>query len=252
MLGTAAHSRTAEVDDLGRRELLAAFGAAERRDREAQLDKLRLAYQWAIMNPGEPDDAATWGDGARGPARDCEEPIAGEGSPLVDHAAVPALGAAWGVSLMTAQALLADALDLRHRLPRISALTERLELAPWKARRIASMTRSLSAEAAAWVDGELAPRLPASGFPTIDRVIQAAIAVFHPERIDLDPKSDKDLWRVDLSHSANETTDNSHLDVTADTLDLVVFHDLVCAVAEALRRNGDRTRSISARRRRSG
>ena len=75
------------------------------------------------------------------------------------------LGAAMGVSTQSAMSLMADALDLRHRLPRLWAEVEDLAVAPWKARRVATDTRSLPLEGARWMDEQLAARVNGFGLP---------------------------------------------------------------------------------------
>ena len=40
-----------EVEDLDPAGVLARIADAERRDREVQLEKLRLAYQWCVQHP---------------------------------------------------------------------------------------------------------------------------------------------------------------------------------------------------------
>ena len=62
-------------------------------------------------------------------------------------------------------ALMADALDLHHRLPRLWAQVEALAVAPWKARRVATDTRSLPLDGARWVDAQLADRVTGFGLP---------------------------------------------------------------------------------------
>ena len=75
------------------------------------------------------------------------------------------LGAAMGVSTQSAMALMADALDLRHRLPLLWAKVEALGVAPYKTRRVAADTRSLPFEGARWVDEQLAARVNGFGLP---------------------------------------------------------------------------------------
>ena len=75
------------------------------------------------------------------------------------------LGAAMGVSTQAAMSLMADALDLRHRLPRLWAQVEAGDVAPWKTRRVAADTRSLPFEGARWVDEQLAARVDGFGLP---------------------------------------------------------------------------------------
>ena len=53
-----------EVDDLDDTALLAAATVAERRDREAQRDKLRIAYQWCLRHPATTPPPARAGNAA--------------------------------------------------------------------------------------------------------------------------------------------------------------------------------------------
>src|SRR6476660_1968439 len=106
------------VEDLDDSALLAAASDAERRDREVQLDKLRIAYEWCVRHPATVESgAATWGDSGLPGVGDCDASLGGDGSPAVAPFVAEELGAALGVSTQSAMALMADALDLRHRLP---------------------------------------------------------------------------------------------------------------------------------------
>ena len=50
-----------EVEDLDPAGVLARIADAERRDREVQVEKLRLAYQWCVQHPAtSATGAATW------------------------------------------------------------------------------------------------------------------------------------------------------------------------------------------------
>ena len=52
-----------EVEDLDPAGVLAGIADAERRDREVQREKLRLAYQWCVQHPATSESGtATWGD----------------------------------------------------------------------------------------------------------------------------------------------------------------------------------------------
>src|SRR5688572_13129545 len=73
-----------EVEDLDDTALLAAATAAERRDREAQRDKLRIAYRWCLRHPATlATGTATWGDAGLPGLADCDAPLGGEGTPAV-------------------------------------------------------------------------------------------------------------------------------------------------------------------------
>ena len=52
-----------EVEDLDDSALLEAASEVERRDREVQLTKLRIAYAWCVRHPATIESGtATWGD----------------------------------------------------------------------------------------------------------------------------------------------------------------------------------------------
>src|SRR5215212_7985846 len=79
----------------------------------------------------------------------------GEGTPEVSEYCAAELGALQGTGIMAARALIADALDLRYRLPRLWDRVLTGGVRAWQARRIAEQTRALSWEACADVDHAL-------------------------------------------------------------------------------------------------
>jgi hypothetical protein len=245
MIETDAGNSPIEVDDLDADTLLALLPDAERQDREAGRRKLRYAAHWCALHPGSCDDHAVDGEGygPRDPASDCDQPIGGEGTPLVASGAAEEFGAALGVATITSLNWLADALDLSFRLKQTWARVEALEVPTWKARRVAQLTHLLSKVAAAWVDNELAARLDKVGLPTIEKVVNTAIAAFCPELLPEKEKAGKDAWGVHLDHTVRVTTcaweGTSFIEALGDTHDLIAFHDLVCAIAEDLRQAGD-------------
>ena len=229
------------VDDLDAAGLLAAAADAERLDRVVQRRKLRLAHQWCVLHPATRETGpATWGDAGLAGLSDCDASLGGDGAPAVAAFAAEPLGAAMGVSTQAAMALMADALDLRHRLPRLWSLVESLSIAPWKARRVAADTRSLPREGAGWVDEQLAARADGFGLPTIERAVALAAARYAPEEQVAKEASGRAGWHVTLTHPrAVDFAGTSWLDVAGDSRDLAAFHDLVCAEARALGRLGD-------------
>ena len=86
-----------------------------------------------------------------------------------------------GVSTQSAMSLMADALDLRHRLPRLWAQVEALAVAPWKTRRVAADTRSLPWRAPGGSTSSSPPGSTGSGCPTIERIVALAAARYAPE-----------------------------------------------------------------------
>ena len=100
---------------------------------------------------------------------DADESLGGDGTPLVAAFAPEPFGLALGVSTDTAKTLLADALDLVHRLPHTWRRLQTLEVPVWRGRRLAQKTHALNVKAAAHVDRLLAPRLHTVGVTRLDR-----------------------------------------------------------------------------------
>ena len=116
----AQSSGVVEVEDLDPVGVLARIADAERRDREVQREKLRLAYQWCMLHPATSESGtATWGDARLPGLSDCDASLGGDGTPGVAPFVAEELGAAMGVSTQSAMSLMADALDLRHRFPQL-------------------------------------------------------------------------------------------------------------------------------------
>ncbi|CAM3379157.1 HNH endonuclease signature motif containing protein [Nocardioides dubius] len=232
-----------EVSDLDAGCLLAVISEDRTRSLKAARRQLRLAHQWCVVNPVVPGgSSASWCDDAAFASLDLDDFLGGEGTPGVAAFAAEEFAAASGVSRYAALSLLADALDLHHRLPLLWAQVELLEVPGWKARRVAELTRKLSREAAAWFDRTLADG-ERYGWPTIERVLAMAVAKFHPELVrDKNGPLTKADWDVQLNHRYGPNgaaSGTSTLDVVGDSLDLARFHDLVCDEAEKLERAGN-------------
>ena len=160
MLEVDAMGQPVVVEDLDADWLLALLEEKKTAAREAERAKLRLAAQWCVLHPATADTGvATWAGDALPGVLHQDESLGGEGTPAVSAFAPEPVAAALGVSTLTGMKLIADALDLQHRLPRIWRLVEDLAVEPWKARQVAQATHALSQAAAAYVDEQLAPKL---------------------------------------------------------------------------------------------
>ena len=237
----AISAASIEVEDLDPAGLLEAASEAERLDRMVQHRKLRIAYEWCLQHPATSESGtATWGDAGLPGIGDCDASLAGEGTPGVAPFVAEELGAAMGVSTQSAMALMADALDLRHRLPRLWSLVEDLEVAPYKTRRVATDTRPLPLEGARWVDEQLAARINGFGLPTIERLVALAAARFAPEEHAAKEHAGESGWHVTLTHPRpGAFAGTSYLEAAGDTQDLTAFYALVCEEAKQLGRLGD-------------
>jgi hypothetical protein len=75
----------------------------------------------------------------------------------------------------SASRLIADALDLRHRLRSIWAAALAGQAPAHQARHIAAATRHLTAAQAGWVDAQLAPSLGKLSWGRLQTLLEAAI-----------------------------------------------------------------------------
>jgi hypothetical protein len=222
--------RAAEVaDDLSAGALLASIRDSRRLELEAAARQLDLAARWADLHPPESiHHAATF------QSRGCEheEPIAGEGAPLVAEFCIPELGAVLGLSSTGAKKLIGHALELRHRLPRLWGQVQSGVVPAWQARMVAETTihttPRLTVEAAAFVDAQVAAVAGRVGPAQLDRLVAEAIKRY--DLAELDPAQDPEdgHLHVDPRHVTIDEEDvhfagtmrvEAELDI-ADALDL--------------------------------
>ena len=88
--------------------------------------------------------------------------VGGVGTPHIAEFACAELGARLQMSPWSARRLVADALDVRHRLPLVWAQVVARRARVSNARRVATTTRHLSLEAAAYVDAAMADHVDGS------------------------------------------------------------------------------------------
>src|SRR4029453_16344945 len=105
---------------------------------------------------------------------------AGEGTPEVSEYCAAELGALQGTGIVAARALIADALDLRHRLPRLWGRVLTGGVRAWQARKIAEQTRPLSWEAGGEVDPSLSDFVGMMPWPRFTKILSAAVLEADP------------------------------------------------------------------------
>ncbi|GAB2445638.1 hypothetical protein GCM10027062_28050 [Nocardioides hungaricus] len=130
-----------KFDDLDAAATLAAAESALARRRAAEVDDLLLLCQWADLHATDPRKAPGGDRAWCGEDRLVE--VGGDGTPLVQELCLPELAIARQVHTLSARAAMADALDLRHRLPRTWTVVLGGECEPWLARKVASLSRGL-------------------------------------------------------------------------------------------------------------
>ena len=146
-----------------------------------------------------------------------------------------------GVSTLTGMKLIADALDLQHRLPRIWRLVEApgggaVEGPPGRPGhpRVVQgrgRVRGRPARPAGWPPAGSVRSRPRSRWRSPSTT---------PSSSRRQQKQGRKGWHVTLRHPAPGDYDGtSYLDVAGDTLDLTAFHDLVLDQAAQLKALGD-------------
>ena len=115
-------------DDLSASGLLAVARDQKAAEDRAAANLLEVAARWADLHPPESIHSAA---AFTLPGSEHEEPIAGEGCPLVAEFCVPELGGVLGISSTSAKKLIGQALELRHRLPRLWHLVQTGRVPAW-------------------------------------------------------------------------------------------------------------------------
>ena len=93
--------------------------------------------------------------------------------------------AALGVSTSAGEAMIRDALVLRHRLPGIWERVLAGEVPAWRARRIAQAVTGKPEDVAAHLDEAIGPVAEKVGPATLDRLVGEAMLRLYPEEVEL-------------------------------------------------------------------
>jgi hypothetical protein len=179
--------------------------------------------------------------------RDTGIPIAGPGAPLVSEFAVAEFAAALGLSAGSGRTLVGQALELAHRLPRLWAKVTTGALAPWRARRIAEDTLFLSAEAAGWVDAQVAPFAHKTGPAQTQRLVETAIARFMPDLATAQRERAAEGRYFTIDHDQVSFAGTSRVHGELDLADALDLHDAITTGAAQLAQLGC-TDSLDVRR----
>ena len=206
----------------------------------AEADLLATALAWAGLHVvHRVDEAEVYGRpdvfGQRAGV-----PLAGPGAPLVAEFATAELAAALGMGPEAGKRYLGHALELAHRLPRLWAMVQAGELAPWRARRVAEQTiaRGLTLEAAGFVDGHVAGVAGRIGPAQLDRLVTEAVARFMPEQAEAERRAAADGRHVTVDHQQVSFAGTSLVSAELDLADALDLDDAVRAGAQQLKELG--------------
>ncbi|HRD61541.1 MAG TPA: hypothetical protein PL137_11595 [Nocardioides sp.] len=142
----------ADVEEFDAAGTLAAAEQAVRDRRAGEAHEVALGLRWADLHatlPHEPERTV------RGGVKLVQ--LGGEGTPTMQDLAICELAIARSQHTHATRAFLADALDLRHRLPELYDALRGGQVDLWVARKVASMTRKLCPGAAGLVDRAVTP-----------------------------------------------------------------------------------------------
>ncbi|WP_310963822.1 HNH endonuclease signature motif containing protein [Nocardioides terrisoli] len=221
-----------DLDELPQRQVLLLVEEVRQREMAAQADTLTLACHWCDLH-GE----VRYDREARAVTDDIlPVHLGGPGTPWVEEFAAAEFGAMRRESPMAARSLLADALDLRHRLVHCWAAVHDLELEVWVARKIARMTRHLSRELAAFVDRAIAAELATLSPGRLFGLVAAKV-------IEADPVAEdarrRDAEQARFVRSTKEEHGLKVLIARAAAGDVIVFEAMVDRIAQILAETGD-------------
>ena len=248
-----AGSIPAGVEDFDADGALAEAVRLRRGADAAEARLLRVAAHWADLHAVAPDDTLG-GDAAGHRTRTVVGgterlvPLAGAGAPAVAEFAPAELGAALGMSTFAAGVLVGNALELRHRLPRLWGRVMAGQLPAWRAGKIAEHTKTLSAQAAAYVDAQLAPVAHRIGLGRVLALVEAAMKRFDPEAAHKQETRAAEARGVWVSGQMLHGTRAIHIE--ADALDAAAFDTTITGLADALAAYGD-TDTLDVRRAKS-
>src|SRR6478672_5016435 len=242
-----------DVRDLDAAAVLDAAVSARRTADQAEADLLALAVHWVDLHPVTPEHPAasfpTQRAGglasALGPAFFAPAPLAGDGTPGVAEYAVEELSAALNLSHLAGLALVAEAVELRFRLPRLWALVQSGDLQAWKARQVAKATTMLSRDAVGFVDRHLAVTARSNRLPALNPVLHEARLRCDPDQAAAVEQNALDHRGVWLDH--RESTATTLVTARMDTLDALDLDGSITDLASLLGRLGDH-RSLDLRR----
>ncbi|MCW2804317.1 MAG: hypothetical protein JWN06_2534, partial [Propionibacteriaceae bacterium] len=146
---------------------------------EAETVLLVLAAHWADLHSVDLSDPRCSLSGVGAGVEECRR-IGGVGTPAVREFAAAELGALQHTSTAAATRQMADALDLRHRLPLLWGRVLAGQVRGWQARKVAQATRQLPAEAAGVVDRAVATAISTVPWARFEPLLGAAIIAADP------------------------------------------------------------------------
>ncbi len=227
------------VDDLERQAVADALVSNHAALVESECRELVLAAQWADLHPTSSGTAL--------PGTERSRRYGGDGTPFAGEFAAAELGVLLGRSHVAAATLMADALDVRHRLPKLWAELTAGHVRVWQARHVASRTRAtgLSLAQAREVDETTTPYLASLPWGRFLELLEARIIAADPEAAEARREA-AELERFVVTGQSNEHGLKT-LVAKATAGEVIYLVAMVDRIAEVLLQHGD-TDPVGARR----
>jgi Domain of unknown function (DUF222) len=227
--------------------VLVAAEANLRARRDADVELLQVALGWADLHLEEslPAPADEIEARRRRLADRVGVRMGGAGTPLVMAYCPAELGAVLETTAAGARHLIADALDLRNRLPRLWTTVRQGRVAAWKARRVAAATRALTAPQVAEVDEVVHGVIATLGWSRFEAILDATIKQTDPDgaRAAEQDAATRRFVAVGRANDHHIRTLTAH----GTSLDILSFMAAVNRIADLLGAEGDAD-SIDIRR----
>jgi Domain of unknown function (DUF222) len=222
-----------QLDGFDAAMTLSLVSQAHRQVLQHECALVELAAHWADLNHADSQPPPV----KPLPGAEQGRQLGGPGTPEVLEFAAAELGARMETTVGSARALMADALDLRHRLPELWQLILAGRVASWRARKVAQATRQLSRDAAMQVDAAVAPSIVGLPWGRFETLLAAKI-------IEADPRAAEErakIWETERFVRAGRTGQSGLklLIAKANAGDVIWFMATLNRIAEILRLQGD-------------
>ncbi|QDP97712.1 hypothetical protein FOE78_18955 [Microlunatus elymi] len=222
-------------------EALRCSDLADLQERAGRNNKLITAVHWAHQHPAESIDPhqlrIAGGDRPIRPG--------GDGTPEMAGFAVAEFGVHKGWSIGRTQRFIGDALDIRHRLPRLWARLVGYKIDGWQAQKIAQETHHLTLAQALLADEAVADYVGRSDWSQVLRLLEAKIIEVDADRISKlaeEFQTEQGVW---VGQSVEHGTKT--LFWRGGAPDVIWFEAMVDRIADVLAGRGD-TRTKNLRR----
>jgi hypothetical protein len=163
--------------------------------------------------------------------------LGGDGTPLVAEFAAAEFAVELGLSPFAGAQLIADAVDLRHRLPQLWARVQAGEVKPWIARKTARASRHLDADGAGLVDRRVTPWAHSLSWGRLQSMIDAAVIAADPDAAADAAEAAHEARGVWVGRSSDHGIKDVY--IRADAPDVVWFDATIDRIADGLKLLGD-------------